>query len=310
VLILSDNSTVIYDPNGGAQRQLASINGVVLATRSVDGRVLVVGLKEGVANANEGLVNQLFDPATDTFSGVGHMVTNRQDAYSVALADGRILIGGGIDSLDGDDIPLTTFEVFDPATGEFSDPGLDSGLTSIGPMALLSDGRVLITGGHGEKWPWHTTAPNGTRAAVIYDPSSGAVAPTGDPQHAPRSIFGTADGGALMLWSTANKSGMDSWDPSSGEFGAVAITTPFLIRQAVLLDDGRILGTHDFDTLLIDAQGNVTTLPARVAWEPSVALLADGRAMIAGGLVDGSVILTPPGGARGADPVDTVVFFE
>ena len=312
VLILGNNVAEVYNPNDGSQQRIDSLinSGVMLATRGADGRVLVIGLRPGVGNANEGLVTQVFDPRTDRFAAVGAMVTARQDATTVALSDGRILIDGGVTSVDGPDIPLTAPEIFDPAKSTFADAGFETGLTSVGTMTLLVDGRVFITGGRDERWPNHTTQATGTRAALIYDPASGSLTAAGTPLHAPRFVIATSDGGALLIWDAGTgESGIDAWDAPSGTFRQVA-TTPTTFTQAVGLQDGRLLATNGYDTALIDSTGTLTMLPPRTAWNPALALLADGRVMIAGGTVDG---VYHPHGVSGSGPpaaVDTVVLFR
>ncbi len=312
VLILGNDIAEVYDPNNGSQERIRSLldSGVMSATRAADGRVLVIGLRPGVGNANEGVITQVFDPRTDAFSAAGPMVTPRQDACAVALADGRILIDGGRTAVDGPDIPLTAPEIFDPTTSTFADAGFKSGLTSICPMTLLADGRVLIHGGRGEHFPNHTTQATGTRAAVLYDPATRSLARTGKPVHAPRFVLSEAGGGVLAVWDTGTgESGIDAWDPRSGTFRQIA-TTPSMSTLAVGLDDGRLLATMGYDTVLIDPSGAVSTLPARGAWNPSLAVLADGRVMIAGGTVDG--VYRPDALGNGGSPaaVDTVVLFR
>jgi len=319
VLILGNEIAEIYDPNDGSQEQVTSLleSGVMSATRAADGTVLVIGLRPGVGNANEGLVTQVFDPRTAFFSAGGPMLTPRQDSLLVALADGRILIDGGRTSVDGPDIPVKTLEIFDPATKTFADAGFTTGTLGVDQMTLLADGRVLMTGARNQRTPNHTTQATGTPAAVLYDPSTGSITSTGRPLHRYSFVRSGPRGGVLAIWAdeSGNESGLDAWDPSSGTFRQV-VKTPMLAGldssavEIENLQDGRLIATLNYDTLLIDPSGNVTSLPGRRAWDPSAAVLADGRVMIAGGTVDGVYHPNALGNGGAPAELDTVLLFH
>jgi hypothetical protein len=105
-----------------------------------EGRVLIVG---GQNNDSFSLgETEIFDPATGKFlRGPDlNMPRFKLPAGVVALADGRILIGGG-----GDHV-----EMYTPATNSFS---LISGTVLDGFLfsseTLLADGKVLLVGGYG-----------------------------------------------------------------------------------------------------------------------------------------------------------------
>src|SRR5690606_17937367 len=86
------------------------------------------------------------------------------------LEDGRVLVANGMSFATG---PLSSAEIYDPATGEFSSTG-DSSVVRTAPKAAvrLADGRVLIAGG--------TNEAGLLSVAEIYDPLSGTFSPTGD----------------------------------------------------------------------------------------------------------------------------------
>ena len=88
--------------------------GVVLLR---DGRVLVAGgttSNQAVTGAAE-----LYDPATGRFTATGSLRTARHKHAGVVLSDSRVLIVGG--TTGGDDTnTLTSAEVYDPETGEFT----------------------------------------------------------------------------------------------------------------------------------------------------------------------------------------------
>ena len=78
-----------------------------------DGRVLIA---YGDASA------ELYDPATGTFSPTGSMTTARVVASATRLADGRVLIAGGL-AQPGGTKTLASAELYDPKSGTFSPTG-------------------------------------------------------------------------------------------------------------------------------------------------------------------------------------------
>jgi Kelch motif len=135
-----------------------------------DGRVLVAG---GRSNSN---VNQtsaeIFDPGTNAFTpvpGGNHMVVGREFAAAAPLADGRVLIAGGLDNTVG---ATATAEVFDPANNTFSAVGSMS-VPRNGPGAApLPDGRVLVAGGQ-------DTSFAQLSSAEIFDPATNSFSSAG-----------------------------------------------------------------------------------------------------------------------------------
>ncbi|NTU81986.1 MAG: hypothetical protein HGA45_21845 [Chloroflexales bacterium] len=111
------------------------------------------------------------------------------------LADGRVLVVGGTDSL--------LAEIYDPATGNWATTTA-MGLTHFAPgAALLSDGRVLVVGGN-----------YGEVGNEIYDPATdkwslAAVNP-GGPHGQKPMVAPLADGRMLVI-------GGNYWQPSKVE---------------------------------------------------------------------------------------------
>lgn len=113
------------------------------ATLLKDGRVLILGGGDATA--------ELFDPASGTFSFTGSPVAGRRGATATLLSDGRVLIAGGLGLVADSDghLPLlNTGEIFDPATGTFSSTGTMVQARRQHTATLLTDGRVLVTGGY------------------------------------------------------------------------------------------------------------------------------------------------------------------
>lgn len=108
----------------------------------------------------------------------------------------------------------------------------------------LNDGRVLIVGGVGAGWTF-------LASAEIYDPVSGAFAPTGSMQITRESNTATllADDCVLVAGGHSGQrhsleilASAEIYDPVSGSFEAVgSLNTARHKHDAVLLADGRVL---------------------------------------------------------------------
>lgn len=122
------------------------------ATLLSSGKVLIVGGENGegaLASA------EVYDPKTNTFSPTGSMTTPRSGHTATLLANGKVLIIGGVSSqlfaygsLIPSTTPLATAELYDPAAGVFSPAGIMTKGRLGHTATMLSNGKVLITGGY------------------------------------------------------------------------------------------------------------------------------------------------------------------
>lgn len=169
VLVVGDREPVaeLYDPATGTFSQTGPMSGpreAFTATLLQDGRVVIVGgwatngtVVDGTFFPSEaarlGSTVEIFDPRTGQFTQAAPMVTPRVYHFAVALADGRVLIGGGTASVRADagsggivDPVVLQAEIFDPATGTFTPSGTLSTARFGAGAVLLGDGRVLVIG--------------------------------------------------------------------------------------------------------------------------------------------------------------------
>jgi galactose oxidase-like protein len=233
-------SAEIYDPSTGTfspTGNMITARGGHLASLLANGKVLIAGGFYFLASA------ELYDPATGTFSATEDMIAPNDghgenpyilgDGYGTAilLPDGKVFIFG-----------VRTSELYNPATDTFS---LASGLNTVtdqwpDTQTLLTNGRVLVTGGDPESY-------GASAAAYVYDPSTGTFTRTGgmntarDLHTATLLPDGTVliAGGGVYGWTLTSA---ELYDPVAGAFSETgAMILPRCCQTATLLNDGQVL---------------------------------------------------------------------
>ena len=131
-----------------------------------------------------------------SFVATGSMHTARQDATATLLKNGKVLIAGGAAYSNAMATVYASAELYDPATGNFTNTGSMGAARADATAVALSDGRVLIAGGEGCKNPKDCRNINaesigGLASAEIYDPTTGKFTTTG-------SMTESTGGGAIL----------------------------------------------------------------------------------------------------------------
>ncbi len=111
-----------------------------------DGRVLVTGggYKYGDFVADSALSSaEIYDPNTGMWSKAGYMSGARMNHTATKLANGKVLIVGGIRN----NVALSTCELFDPATGLWSPAGALNHARYQHTASLMKNGTVVVLGG-------------------------------------------------------------------------------------------------------------------------------------------------------------------
>lgn len=268
----------LYDPTTGTFTYTGSMNvkrgwptspgGAVLLN---NGKVLVVG-----AYSHDGTQlilhksAELFDPSTGVFSYTGSMNNISGGNFAATLLQsGKVLATGS-----------SYAEVYDPSTGTFSLTGNPIYYRTIHTVTLLSNGKVLITGGH-----------SGTVAlstAEVYDPVTGTFSQTGNMNY-PRWIHTATllpDGRVLITGGTSSNSteqqddasilsSAEIYDPSTGTFSLTSSMSYQRQRHtAALLSNGNVLIAGGYGGSSIGDVANAEF------YDPSVGQFRIGSSMI------------------------------
>jgi len=156
-----ENTVQVYDPSRdtwtlGAPAPTARIGCAAVA---LDGKIYAIG-----GEVSSKVVNTIdvYDPITDSWSSVAPMSTARTGLGAVA-SNGRIYAMGGTSSLGISHAPLSSVEIYDPATDSWSTaPPMATSRMYFAATGL--NGKVYATGG---------MTPDGVGNKVeAYDPST------------------------------------------------------------------------------------------------------------------------------------------
>lgn len=241
----------VYDPVADRWSQAGSISAARQyhqATALADGRVLVTG---GYLESKLVAVTEVFDPKAGAWHSSGTMAEGRIGHTATRLRDGKVLVAGGL--VFGPDTRLTfatSSELYDPATGTWTATAPMPAPRAEHAATLLSDGKVLVTGGQGVTG---RIVP-ALHDALVYDPVTTAWSTV--PQfmltaRAAHTAILLDDGTVLIAGGSTQKehggggsptSAAELYDPVAGAFlPAPSLTHPRLAHTATLLPDKRIL---------------------------------------------------------------------
>ena len=258
-----------------------------------DGRVLVVGGWRGFGPVGSA---ELWDPITGTFTPSGTLDPARNRASATLLQDGRVLVAGGFaGQYEYSSNAVATAELWDPATGSFTETGSLSVARAGHSATLLADGRVLVTGGG---------------PSEVWDPATGEFSQVGPVVGGP--AIQLADGRILVVDGPSAK----VWEPGSASASEAGLLIEARTNQTVtLLPDGRVLvvggrahpgtgeggGITDEGYEIVADRGSPSRLASAELWDPTMGkftpagplargrightatLLPDGRVLILGG---------------------------
>ncbi|MEY2500504.1 MAG: hypothetical protein QOI07_838 [Verrucomicrobiota bacterium] len=228
--------------------------------------------------------------APSNFSYSGSMGAHRYIHTATLLPNGKVLVGGGSDGTT----PLTSAELYDPATGSWAATG--SAATRFTTATLLLNGKVLVVGG-------------GTSAAQLYDPATGSWSATGSLQTTRNYDTATLlPNGKVLVAGGFDVNGTEIaiaelYNPATGTWSATGImgtardshTATLLANGKVLVAGGYIFTANYRGTRVLDSAELYD--PGTGKWSPTASLnrarhvhtatlLSNGQVLVAGSVGD------------------------
>jgi hypothetical protein len=208
------------------------------------------------------------------------------------LSDGRVLIAGGFREEGTSEIAISSAELFDPETNNFTPTGEMNEPRDGHTATLLPNGQVLIVGG------WNIR--NRSSTAELYDPQTGEFEYTGSMMAPRQGMTATLlkNGQVLIAGGDSARNTpqliAELYDPVTGRFIPTgSLNDGRMAHTSTLLNDGTVLlvggasgaavlssaeiydpGTEKF-TLMSDAN--------MVRYKHSAVLLGNGNVLLIGG---------------------------
>ncbi len=247
-------------------------------------------------------------------NAAGRMHTLRSGHTATLLPDGQVLLAGGMERAEGDEINTDTAELFDPQSNACRLIARMHARRAGHTAVLLPNGDVLLAGGFDQGAVLDS--------AEIYHPATGTFTPTGTMQARRSGHTATLlrDGRVLIAGGNFNlidvHASAELFDPATGSFSrAGEMTTPRVVHSATLLPDGTVLlagGSARFrsgvlaSAELFDPQANTfsPTAPMHsVRTKHAAALLPNGQVLLAGGTDDASELTGAQTSVELYDPI-------
>ena len=247
-----------------------------------DGRVLALG-------ENDDASAEIYDPATDQWSAAGVMMEARSWASATLLEDGRVLVAGGLDATKAGEEQLDSAEIFDPATGEWTETASMAEVHAGHGSALLPDGKVLVAGRY---------------TGELFDPATETWSSAGTPTRE-RSLGATSDllddGRVLITGGRYQQGGwsgaivavrtVETYDSTTGAWEeAASMSEAREEHTSVKLADGRVMVIGDRATEIFDPATGEWTEAGNLAEShgtlSTATLLPDGRVLLVGGMAE------------------------
>lgn len=224
--------------------------------------------------------------ATGTVKATGSMSIARSCHSTTLLADGKVLIAGG---MVREGTFLASAELYDPIKETFSPTGSMADKRVCHRATSLPDGKVLVMGGFGDGY---------LASAELYNPSTSKFSATGS-MSAKRDGFTATllkDGSVLITGGYDGQmlSGAERYYPGSGTFRPAGnMTTPRSAHTATLLPNGKVLivggggkGSVLSSAELYDPSSNSFTSTGSMAvprYKHGASLVAGGNVLVVGG---------------------------
>jgi len=297
------------------------------ATLLPNAKVLVAG----GFDSTDGTTAELYDPATGVWTNTGSMAVAHRYHTATLLPNGKVLVAGGESTTnvccDPDFCELGTCptdyatpiaELYDPASGTWTNTGLMTTARWQHEATLLSNGMVLVEGGIYDDLLGNSLT---LYSAELYNPASGIWSATGAMSTNRYQQTATLlPNGNVLVAGGIGPSGYDhvftseEYEPLSGIWTSLrAMTIPRAAHTATLLANGKVLvaggtpdGGYNFvaSAELYDPSAKTWTSTgsmSQVREKHSATLLPSGKVLVAAGYDHGEL-----NGAELYDPVSGV----
>ena len=221
---LAVSGSEVYDPDTDHWTAITGPGARVGAASVLlkDGRVLMVGGGTSQDLATVSAAAFIFSPQSQTWSPMPAMAQPRFRPTALLLADGRVLVAGGLGPSGG----IRRTEIFDPVIGRWTSAGAMSAGRFNSATVLLHDGRVLIAGGQ--------DLAVGFKSSEFFDPVAGTFS-AGPDMSSPGGGPGVVvSDGQLVAFGGPPVPRLQVFDP----FGIPAPQPSLLQRFAHLLLEG------------------------------------------------------------------------
>ncbi len=255
---VSYNNTIVYEPNGNVDylkkdednNVMFQNGGRTKHTTNIlhDGSILILGGTKtvgGAAIANADILRYGNDKLSNTNKV---LATPRTMQASTVLADGKILVTGGLN--DGD-LSINSTEIYDTTSGVSAASDLNQERHNH-TLTLLPDGRVMVIGGKDDT--------DYLDSVEIYNPASNTWSAADDLPDASayHSVTVTRNNKVIVIGgenATATLDTINIYDLLTGTWSTATatLTTARSKHTATMLSNGKILiagGENDADTAL------------------------------------------------------------
>ncbi|MDX2043271.1 MAG: kelch repeat-containing protein [Acidobacteriota bacterium] len=233
-----------------------------------------------------------------TWGVTGSLNTARTRHTATLLANGKVLIVGGVSITNPCCTPATNAELYDATTGKWTLTGNPITPRYDHAAVRLANGKVLIVGGDGR--------PIVPTQAEIYDPATGAWSSAGNPGvflPVPKAVLLT-DGRVLVtgVFGANGNKGAVIYNPMTNAWTAAAsMNADHFFHSMVLLPNGKVLVTGGMTLQIIrtaelyDPDNNRWALTGDMAatrTDHQMVLLANGKVLAAGGIGESPTTFT------------------
>jgi N-acetylneuraminic acid mutarotase len=191
----------LYDPATNTFSAAASLLGkrdTHNATLLPNGKVLVAGGMVYVSGITvtspDVLTAELYDPATNSWTSTGGLISAHATKDAILLPDGRVLVAGGYaySAVNFYLTPSLFAEIYDPATGLWTATGAPTvamnAVNVNNSASLLPNGKVVFIGGANFDGP--SVLASGSFSSNLFDPATGTWSSATNITAANTGVFG------------------------------------------------------------------------------------------------------------------------